>query len=196
MGEPLFGLVLAIVRSDPPSEVRELAGDIMAHLWHPCAVGRLLEDYERRHRDMVEHKPPLGIYKNLGGIGTEAAARALMWLWGTKWDADIAGALGMCDSDAAQDFLVKQARAHSNAHVRAMCMGNLKPPVTKEKADLFMERLRDEESGECFVALCMIKDLQVACAAEALVALRARTENRMYASFISKILPVLNAGRK
>lgn len=193
VGEPLFELVMGIVQNDPPSEVRDQAGDIMAHLWHPCAVGRLLEAYER-HRPVLEHSPPLAIYKNLGGIGTEAAARALMWLWGSRWDADIAGALGMCASDAAQSFLVRQAREHSNVHVRAMCMANLKLPVTKEKADLYIDRLQSVNGNECFVSLCMIDALKVACAAAALADLRAKTQNAMYVNFINKILPALKEG--
>jgi hypothetical protein len=47
--------------------------------------------------------PPLDIYRNLGGIGKEAAAKALMWLWGCNWNADIAGAPGI--SAAAGAFV-------------------------------------------------------------------------------------------
>jgi len=195
IGEPLFDIILTIVRLDQPSDVRALAGDILAHLGHPEAVGRLLEDYEN-HRNEIDNYPPLAIYGNLGRIGTDAAARALIWLWGTKWDADIAGALGRCNSDMAQDFLLMQARAHSSVHVRSMCMGNLKAPVTKEKVDLFLDRLENGEYNECFTAIYMINILRVESAANALLALRAKTGDKIVIKFIKETLLLLEQSVK
>jgi len=190
VGRPLFDQITAIVRYAPPSEVRELAGDIMALLRYPCAIGRLLELYER-HLPTINDSPPLTIYKNLGDIGTGGAARALMWLWGTKWDADIAGALGRCNSTAAQDFLLRQARIHPNSYVRQMCIAYLKLPLTKDKTDLFIDRLRNGGYNERFTAILKVQELRVTCAAETLISMRAENKNKSLVGFINEALPVL-----
>lgn len=189
-GEPQFSAIVDIVQKAPPSEGRDLAGDIMAELLHPCAVGRLLEAHERRG-DSVLSRPPLDIYRNLGGIGTEAAATALMWLWGCKWDADIASALAMCDSEAAQDFLMRQARQHPNAHVRSMCIAGVFHPITREKCEFFVERLEKGGYNEQYFALYAINDLKVAYAADALVSLRKTTTDLAFIGLIDEALPLL-----
>ena len=190
VGQPLFDLLVAIVQQGPPSEVRDLAGDILSELWHPGAIGRLLQDYER-NIDAVAHTPPLAIYKNLGGIGTDAAARALIWLWGGKWDADIAAALGMCDTEVAQEFLIKQAREHCNVHVRATCIGYLNSPVTTAKAELLLERLENGEYNERFYAIYKINILRLTCAVTALRALRRKTKDTIFTGLIDETLPLL-----
>jgi len=201
VGRPLFSQLTAIVRYAPPSEVRELAGDIMVLLMHPCAVGRVLELYERLSRD-VNESPPSRIYKNLGDIGTGGAARALMWLWGTRWGADMAGALGRCKSSAAQKFLIREAVSHPNSHVRQMCIAYVKLPLTKAKIDLFIDRLLNGTYNERFTAILKVQELRVGRAAQTLMAMRGDSENTDFIKFINDTLPVLlgkkpvGAGRK
>lgn len=190
IGETLFSAIEEIVRQEPPSELREFAGDIMAHIWHPCAIGRLLEKHERRG-DTVLTKPPLDIYRDLSGIGTEAAAKALMWLWGCKWDADIAGALAMCRGENVQNFLMEQARAHPNSHVRATCIAGVTHPITPEKAAFLVERLENGSYNEQYYSLYMISELRVARAAEALAAFRRKTSDRAFTGLIDEALPRL-----
>ena len=190
VGEPIFDTILQIVKNYPPSGVRELAGDIMAQLWHPSAIGRLLEDFEQR-RDPLAERPPLRIFRSLGGIGTEAAARALMWMWGTKWDADVACALEMCDSLEAQDFLLRQAREHSSVYVRSMCMAHLKAPLTPAKEDLFIDRLKFGTHDEKFIAILKIQELGVIGAMDALVLARGGNGDRDLIGFINEALATL-----
>jgi len=190
VGRQLFGQLTAIVRYGPPSEVRELVGDIMALLLHPCAVGRVLELYERRASE-ADDPPPLRVYKNLGDIGTGGAARALMWLWGSRWGADMAGALGRCKSSAAQKFLIREAVAHPNSHVRQMCIAYVKLPLTKAKIDLFIDRLLNGTYNERFTAILKVQELRVGRAAQTLMAMREDSENTDFIKFINDTLPVL-----
>lgn len=189
-GKPLFDALLEIVRQEDPSEVRELAGDIMAQLWHPCAVGRLLEDFEQ-HRDTLAESPPMRIFRNLGGIGTEAAALALMWMWGTKWDADVVSMLGMCDSEVAQDFIVRQATEHSRAYVRLVCLMHLAVPLTEGKEALIMERLKSGTHDEQFVAVTKVKELAMVRAVEALKAMRSKNRTGLPVGIIDETLLAL-----
>lgn len=190
VGRLLFDQLLAIVRDGPPSPVRELAGDIMVALEHPCAIGRLLELYEQR-LPRINESPPLTIYRDLGVIGTGGAARALMSLWGGRWDADIAGALGMCKSNAAQDFLLRQAGKHNNPYVRQMCIAYLKSPLTKEKTDLFIDRLCNGSYNERYVAILKVQELRAAGAAGTLALMRKKIENESLAQFIKEALLAL-----
>jgi hypothetical protein len=194
VGRQLFDQLRVIVRYDPPSEVRELAGDIMVMLMHPCAVGRVLELYERLSID-VNESPPLRIYKNLGDIGTGGAARALMWLWGTRWGADMAGALGRCKSSAAQKFLIREAVTHPNSHVRQMCIAYVKLPLTKAKIDLFIDRLLNGTYNERFTAILKVQELRVGRAAQTLMAMREESENADFVGFINDALPGIS-GKK
>jgi hypothetical protein len=189
-GASVFSALQELVRQEEPSTARALAGDIMAQVLHPCAIGRLLEAYELRG-DAVLAAPQLDIYRNLGGIGNEAAAKALMWLWGCKWDADIAATLGMCNTEVAQEFLIKQAREHGNVHVRATCIGYLNSPVTTAKAELLLERLENGEYNERFYAICKINILRLNCAATALKALRRKTRDAAFRGVIDETLPLL-----
>lgn len=197
-GRPLFDHLLEIVRDEPPSEVRALTGDIMVLLEHPCAIGRLLELYEQRIAT-VNETPPLTIYRDLGLIGTGGAARALMSLWGGRWDADIVAAIGMCKSGAAQSFLLRQASVHNNPYVRQMCIAYLKSPLTKEKTDLFIDRLRNGSYNERYVAILKVQELRAAGAAETLALMRKKSENESLAGFIKGTLLILSRvkrGRK
>ena len=187
VGQPLFDILLGIVAQEPPSEVRELAGDIMAQLWHPCAVGRLLEDFEQ-HRDTLTKKPPLRIFRNLGGIGTVAAAKALMWMWGTRWDADVVNALGMCDCETVQDFLLRQATEHSGVHVRLVCLMSLSAPLTTRKEALLLDRLRQGTHDERFVAIMKVEELKATWAIPELMALHAAETDFNFARFIGEAL--------
>jgi len=191
-GKPLFDALLAIVRQEDPSEVRELAGDIMAQLWHPCAVGRLLEDFEQ-HRDTLAERPPIRIFRNLGGIGTEDAARALMWMWGTKWDADAVSALEMCGCEAAQDFILRQATEHSSSYVRLICLMHLVLPLTEGKETLIMERLRSGTHDEQFVAVTKVKELGMVQASETLQTLRLHNPKGLPVGIIDETLLALRS---
>lgn len=190
VGEPFFKALIEIVQNTTPSEVRARAGDIMAQVWHPCAIGRLLETFEER-REAKSDLPSSGIFKNLGGIGTEAAAKALMWLWGTGFDAEVAGALGMCDSAAAQDFLLRNAREHASPYVRSVCIAHLNLPVTEEKTDLLINCLETGTQHEQFVAAMKVKEFRVARAAPALRLLRAGTGDTVLVKVIDAALSVL-----
>ncbi|MHB0995350.1 MAG: hypothetical protein ACYC2I_03160 [Elusimicrobiales bacterium] len=190
-GKPLFDALVELVRHESPSEVRELAGDIMAQLWHPCAVGRLLEDFEQ-HRDTLAERPPMRIFMNLRGIGTEAAARALMWMWGTKWDADVVNMLTRCDSEEAQSFVVRQATEHSRIYVRLCCMMSLALPLTEEKEALIMERLKSGTHDEQFVAVMKIQEFGMVQAANLLTSVRANTREPV-TGLIDEVLLSLRA---
>ncbi|HBA62016.1 MAG TPA: hypothetical protein DCZ92_14620 [Elusimicrobia bacterium] len=194
LGEPLFEAIVEIARQERPSPVRALAGDILAQLWHPAAIGRLLEAFESRLETLSEN-PPLRIFLDLGGIGTEAAVKALMWLWGTEWDADAAGALGMCDSGTAQDFLLANASVHPDPYVRSICLAHLRPPITKEKADLFIARLFSGTQSERFIAAMKVKEFRLAAAVPALISARARKDDEALMDMIDEALAVLRGGR-
>lgn len=191
VGKQAFEALLELVRHAPPSEVRARAGDIMAQVLHPCAIGRLLEAFEARRETLAED-PPVRILKTLGGIGDEAAARALMWLWGSGCDDEVAGALGMCESSCAQDFLLDNAAAHGNSYVRAICMAHLKPPVTKEKQELFLLRLETGTQNEQFVAVMKVKEMRLRRAVPLLVSLRARDVDAVLRNEISEALAALS----
>jgi len=190
VGRPLFDQLLAIARN-PPSAVRDLAGDIMVQLGHPCAISHLLVLYERR-LSAINESPPLKIYTNLGLIGTGRAARALMSLWGARWDADIAAALGMCGSGVAQNFLLRQARAHGNSHVREQCIAYLNAPLTREKTALFIDRLCNGSYNERYVSILKVQELRVTEAAETLALMRKKSENESLAGFIKEALQTLS----
>lgn len=190
VGEPVFEALLGIVRHAPPSEVRARSGDIMAQLLHPSAVGRLLEAFEERRETLAEN-PPVRILKTLGGIGDEAAVRALMWLWGSGCDEEVAGALGMCDSAAAQDFLLNNAAAHRNSYVRSVCMAHLRPPVTKEMLELFLARLESGTQDERFVAVMKVKELRLKRAVPVLVSIRALDMDSVLRNAITEALAAL-----
>lgn len=190
VGVPVFEALLEIVRHAPPSEVRARSGDIMAQVLHPCAIGRLLEAFEER-RETLSEDPPVRILKTLGGIGDEAAVRALMWLWGSGCDDEVAGALGMCDSAAAQDFLLNNAVANGNSYVRAVCMAHLKAPVTKEMQELFLARLKTGTHDERFVAVMKVKELRLRRAVPLLVSLRAQAVDAVLRDAISEALAAL-----
>lgn len=190
VGAPAFEALLEIVRHAPPSEVRARSGDIMAQLLHPSAVGRLLEEFEERREALAEN-PPVRILKTLGGIGDEAAVRALMWLWGSGCDEEVAGALGMCESAAAQGFLLSNAAAHCNSYVRAVCMAHLKPPVTKEMQELFLARLESGTQDERFVAVMKVKELRLRRAVPVLVSIRKLDMDSVLRDAISEALAAL-----
>jgi hypothetical protein len=189
-GKPLFDALLELVRQETPSKVRELAGDIMAQLWHPSAIGRLLEDFEQ-HRDTLAKKPPMKIFVNLRGIGTEAAARALMWMWGTKWDADVVNMLSRCDSDEAQKFILRQATEHSSAYMRFVCLMHLTAPLTEEKEALIMERLKSGTHDEQFVAVMKVQEFGMVQAADRLIALRANNVTEVPVAVIDEAISSL-----
>lgn len=191
IGERAFEALLGIVQHAQPSELRARSGDILAQVLHPSAIGRLLEAFEERRETLAED-PPVRILKTLGGIGTEAAVQALMWLWGSGCDAEVAGALGMCDSAAAQDFLLNNAVAHDNSYVRAVCMAHLKPPVTKEKQRLFLDRLETGTQNERFVAVMKVKELRLKRAVPVLVSLRALDTDTVLRNAISEALAALS----
>lgn len=194
VGEPVFAALVEIVQNTAPSEVRARAGDIMAQVWHPCAIGRLLETFEER-REAKADLPSSGIFRNLGGIGTNAAARALMWLWGSGFDAEAAGALGMCESDAAQEFLLGNALRHSSPYVRSVCIAHLNPPATEEKIALLINRLETGTQNEQFIAAMKVKEFRAARAVPALLALRAGNTDMVLIKIIDEALAVLKAGR-
>lgn len=191
IGERAFEALLELVRRAPPSALRARSGDIMALVLHPSAIGRLLEAFEERRETLAED-PPVRILKTLGGIGTEAAVRALMWLWGSGCDDEVAGALGMCDSAAAQDFLLNNALTHGNSYVRAVCMAHLKAPVTKEKQELFLDRLETGTQNERFVAVMKIKELRLRRAVPLLVSLRALDIDAVLRNAIGEALAALS----
>lgn len=187
-GEPVLEALAEIVLNGPPSEVRAKAGDLMAHIWHPSAIGRLLEQFEEgRETQTVSHS----VFRDLGGIGTAAAAKALMWLWGTVYDAEVAGALGMCDSEAAQDFLMRNAREHSDPYVRSVCIAHLKPPVTREKKELLIDRLETGTYHEQFTAALKVREFRAAEAEQALRMLRTVAADKVLVKVIDEALAAM-----
>lgn len=194
IGAELFGVLVELVGQERPSRVRAQAGDIMACLWHPCGIGRLLEKFEER-RETLEEDPPVRILRDLGAIGTEAAAKALVWLWGSGMDADAAGALGICFGTAAQDFLLTNALVHTDSYVRSICLAHLRPPITKEKADLFITRLSCGTQNERFIAAMKVKEFRLAAAVPALISARARKDDGALLGVIDEAIAALRGVR-
>jgi len=141
IGFGLFGEVLDIAQGPPGSDLRDLAADILAHLWHPAAVDRLLEDIRCNGADLLPSQYT-GIFVNLGGIGNEPAARALMELWDEGCAYDAVGPLGACGSRAAEAFLMRQACENKDHTLRGYCICFLNSMPTQEKVDFLREKLK------------------------------------------------------
>lgn len=165
---------------------------MLALLGHPSAIGRLLELYERG-LESVKLKPPLEIYRRLGEIGTGGAVRALISLWGTKWDADVISALYLCGSGAAQAFLIRQGLEHPKAYIRFMCLASLKAPLTESKEALLVDRLRHGTHDERFVAITKVEELKATRIIPELLALRAADIGERFPGFIEETVATLKA---
>lgn len=100
----------------------------------------------------------------------------------------------MCDSAAAQDFLLRNAREHASSYVRHVCIAHLNAPFTGEKTDLLINRLETGTQNEQFIAAMKVKEFRVARAAPALRALRAATADMVLSRVLDEALSVLRAG--
>jgi len=160
IGFPLFELVLDMAQGGR-SESRDVAADILAHLWHPAAVDRLVEDI-KENADTLLGTQFLGIFINLGGIGTEVAARGLISLWEEPlWRPYITEALEACGSKAGEAFLMTQALENKDPYVRGSCISRLNSEVSDKKINFLQEKLKRGESFERLAAIKKILEMRL-----------------------------------
>lgn len=158
IGFGLFGEVLDIAQGPPGSELRDLAADILAHLWHPAAVDRLIEDLKVNGKTLLPSQYT-GIFTNLGGIGNEPAVRALMELWDDGCAYDAVAPLGACGSRTSEAFLMRQARENKDQALRGYCICYLNSMPTQEKVDFLREKLKRGTGFERSAAVRKIAEM-------------------------------------
>lgn len=140
IGFKVFGLVLDMARLPAGSETRDLAADLLAHLWHPAAVDRLVEDILTNAKKLT-HTQVSGIFANLAGIGNEPAALALIRLWSAGYAYEAVAPLAACDSRTANEFLFRQARDNKDEVLRGYCLLYLKLERSAEAIEFLREKL-------------------------------------------------------
>ena len=190
-GLGLFNAVLDIAQGPPGSELRNLAADILAHLWHPAAVDRLVEDIKENGETLLNSQYS-GIFVNLGGIGNESAARALISLWAEGGEYDIAGPLAACNSKAGDAFLMLQARENKDPAVRGHCICCLSATPTEEKTDFLRERLKNTNHFEQSATVRKIAQMCLVSMAPELIAVYNQSEDPRLKEEIAKTLRSLN----
>lgn len=176
IGFPLFNVVLDIAQGPSGLELRDLAADILAHLWHPAAVGRLEQDLRENSKNLT-HTQISGIFSNLAGIGNEPAAQALMRLWEEGYEFECASALGACNARSGNAFLLRQAVENSNADLRGYCLLFLKLSACPETEAFLRDRLRHGANLELSVAIRQAGLLRLASLEPDLVRIQDQTEN-------------------
>lgn len=191
VGFPVFNIMLEIAQGKGNTRLRELAADILAHLWHPAAVGRLVEDI-RKNSKTLRPNQVTGIFVNLGGIGNEPAARALISLWAEGCEYDIARPLAACNSKAGDAFLMLQARENKDPAVRGHCICCLSATPTEEKTDFLRERLKNTNHFEQSATVRKIAQMCLVSMAPELIAVYNQSEDTRLKEEIAKTLRSLN----
>jgi len=187
VGFPVFNIMLEIAQGKASARLRELAADILAHLWHPAAVGRLVEDI-RKNSKTLRPSQVTGIFVNLGGIGNEVAVRALISLWGNWWQFHIPAALAACDSKTAESFLMKQAKEAKDPNIRASCLFSLSSEVSDRKIGVLLDRLEHGGHFEQAAAITIIKRMGLASLAPALKAIYSKSKDPILRKHITTAL--------
>lgn len=178
-GFPLFNVVLEIAQSDNRTELRDLAADILAHLWHPAAVGRLVEDI-KENADTLFGTQISGIFINLAGIGNEVAVRGLISIWeDPQWQSYIPEALAACNSKIGEAFLLEQARENKDPYVRGICICWLNNEVSDTKVKFLLDKLRCDEIFERSAAIEKISDMRLTSLTPDLMAMYNKSEDSM-----------------
>jgi len=190
IGFPLFNLILEIARSDIRSEQRNLAADILAHLWHPAAVDRLVEDLNENAGSLLGTQIS-SIFINLAGIGNEVAARGLISLWGEGFDHYIPEALAACKSKAGEAFLFVQARDNKDYCLRGICICYLNSKVSEEKSVFLLEKVRSGVHFEQYAAVKKIAGMHLTILAPELMAVCNKSEDPELKDEIHKALRTL-----
>ncbi|MHB0995862.1 MAG: HEAT repeat domain-containing protein [Elusimicrobiales bacterium] len=178
IGFPLFDLVLDISKGPAGTELRDLAADILAHLWHPSAVDRLVEDL-LENGDKLRGGQFNGIFENLGGIGNEPAARALLRLWDEGYRYEVIFPLGSCNSKVGNAFLMRQARENPDATLRGYCILALRLEPTEENGALLLEKARSGDALESSAAIQKIGDMNMASLVPALISIHNQSDDHM-----------------
>jgi len=160
IGFKLFEVVLKIAQKNARSELRDLAADILAHLWHPAAVDRLVEDITQNEDKLVTTQV-LGIFDNLAGIGTDTAVRGLISIWEYGWHFPVVRALGACGTKRAEAFLLAQAQQDEDAGIRGLCITYLNSEVSDRKVSLLRDKLKYSTDFEQSAAIKKIAALQL-----------------------------------
>lgn len=186
-GLGLFSTVLDIAQGPPGSELRNLAADILAHLWHPAAVERLVEDI-KENGDTLLNSQYGGIFVNLGGIGNEPATRALISLWEAGCEYYVAGPLAACNSKIGEAFLMVQARENKDPTVRGHCICCLSSTPTEEKINFLRERLKNGTHFEQSATVRKIAEMSLLSIAPELIAAYNQTEDPGLKDEIAKTL--------
>ena len=194
IGFPLFSVVLKIAQKNTDAALRGLAGDILAHLWHPAGVPRLLEDITGND-DKLLLSQVLGIFENLAGIGEEMAVKALIAIWEYGWHALAARALGACGSRRADAFLLAQAQQDEDADIRGLCVSYLNAQVTPKKVGLLLDKLKYCEGFEQAAAIKKIKDLGLSALAGDLKTAYEESEDAFIKQEIQGALRAILPGR-
>jgi len=187
VGFPVFNIMLELAQSDAHHGLRDLAADILAHLWHPAAVDRLVVDIKRNSKTLRPSQIS-GIFINLGGIGNEPAVRALISLWRHRWKFHIPAALAACDSKTAESFLMTHARKAKDPNVRASCLFALNSEVSDRKISLLLERLEHGGHFEQAAAITKIKDIGLASLVPALKAISSKSKDPILKDHIAQAL--------
>lgn len=178
IGFPLFDLLLEISKGPSGTELRDLAADILAHLWHPSAVDRLVEDL-LENGDKLLGSQFTGIFENLGGIGNEPAARALMRLWDEGYRYDVIFPLGGCDSKAGNAFLMRQAKESADAALRGYCILALRLEPNEENGAFLLERARSGNALESAAAIQKIGLMNLTSLIPSLISIHNQSDDHM-----------------
>lgn len=178
IGFPLFDLVLDIAQGPAGSDLRDLAADILAHLWHPASVDRLVEDILENEESLCPSQIS-GIFENLGGIGNEPAAQALMKLWGEGYHYQVVFPLGACRSKAGNAFLIRQARENNDPTLRGYCVLASHLEATDENAAFLLERARNGAMMESSAAIRKICAMNLSSLIPALISIHNSSDDLM-----------------
>jgi HEAT repeat protein len=176
VGFELFNQMLDIAQGPTGTPLRDLAADILAHLWHPLAVDRLVEDLLDNGEKLLPTQFT-AIFDNLAGIGNEPALRALLKLWDEGYETLAVYAIGACDSKEGEAFLLRQAREHKDPSLRGYCISALGAEPSDEKTAFLLSRLKSGTPFEQSAAVRKIGDIGLMSLTPELVALHNSTKD-------------------
>jgi len=194
IGFPLFNLVLKIAQGPSGTQLRDLAADILAHLWHPAAVDRLVEDLSK-NGDALRPSQLSGIFDNLAGIGNEPALKALLKLWDEGYEYDVVIPIGSCNSKVGEAFLMRQAREHKDSSLRGYCILAFGREHSPEKVSLLRDKLKNGTPLERSAAIRRIGDMGLISLSSELIAIHNGTNDEKLKTEILDTLRYLHNSR-
>lgn len=175
-GFQLFNLVMDIAQEQSGTRLRDLAADILAHLWHPAAVDRLVEDLLDNGATLLTSQY-IGIFENLAGISNEPAVQALIKLWEEGYKYDTVWAIGACLSKTGEAFLLRQAREHKDPSLRGYCICALNSELSEEKSAFLLDKLKNGTPFEQSGAVRKIGDMGLSSLSPTLMAVYNQSED-------------------